>query len=530
MIGLDLVVGLVATAVAVVLLFTFLTHATALWRDEVSSVNTQMSPTFAEMWRRAEFESFPLLWMLLLRGWIALGAGATDAGLRLFGSIGVVSLIAAIWFAARRLGRRAPVVSLALLAVNPEVVQWAATIRPWGLGSAIAVVTVPLVWEAYEKPARPRVILAGLAAILSVQCLFQNAVFLAAAIAGCLLAAIRARDVRRGVVPFGIGVVAALSLLPYLGIIRRRADWNQLGAGSITFSDLWQKLWDVTAAAGILSTVVWAALVVATLVLAGVAATSPVDRSEGGKGRALAIYAATGLVTALAGLLLFYRELGYPTQAWYYMGLLSIGAVCAEAVINVIAPMWIVRRALPLLAGLVLVAGFGPARSQLQTPLTNVDLIASRLAAEAVPGDLVLANPWYLGVTLTRYYRGGAEIATIPPISDHTISRYDLLKQQMLQPDAVSSLRVRVEQVLASGHRVWMVGDIEALPPGTPLPPLPPPPLPERGWNSVPYETLWMFQVGALLQDRAVHNRPIDIGSGGPLEDAQLHVFEGWRQ
>src|SRR5262245_60121438 len=50
----------------------------ALWRDEVSSVNVAALPTFAEMVRNHYWDSFPILWCTVLRGWIAVGMGDSD--------------------------------------------------------------------------------------------------------------------------------------------------------------------------------------------------------------------------------------------------------------------------------------------------------------------------------------------------------------------------------------------------------------------------------------------------------------------
>src|SRR5437870_5335996 len=71
-------VAVFATAIAVLLHFHFLCHAGALWRDEVNSVNLASMPSVFEVWRLTEFDSFPVLWTLLLRGWMHIGLGVTD--------------------------------------------------------------------------------------------------------------------------------------------------------------------------------------------------------------------------------------------------------------------------------------------------------------------------------------------------------------------------------------------------------------------------------------------------------------------
>ena len=53
--------------------------------------------------------------------------------------------------------------------------------------------------------------------------------------------------------------------------------------------------------------------------------------------------------------------------------------------------------------------------------MTNLDLVAQRLNLEANKDDLILMHPWFCGVTLHRYYKGGAEWLTLPPLADYRI-------------------------------------------------------------------------------------------------------------
>ena len=49
----------------------FATNVGGLWRDEANSVNLATLPSFAEMWRVLDFDSFPMLFFAVLRGWTA---------------------------------------------------------------------------------------------------------------------------------------------------------------------------------------------------------------------------------------------------------------------------------------------------------------------------------------------------------------------------------------------------------------------------------------------------------------------------
>src|SRR4051794_30165090 len=83
---------------------------------------------------------------------------------------------------------------------------------------------------------------------------------------------------------------------------------------------------------------------------------------------------------------------------------------------------------------------FVPAWKTMHVRQTNVDLAANRLNQMAEAGDTILVNPWYIGVSFNRYYHGAASWNTVPPISDHLVHRYDLLKEQMEASDPIDPL------------------------------------------------------------------------------------------
>lgn len=234
---------------AVGLQVVFVQHAGALWRDEINSVHTAAFVSLPDLWRRLEFESTPVLSILFLRVWDAAG-GDSDNRLRLFGVLCGLTLPASLWIATRRLTGAVPALGLALLAVNPEVIRWASSVRAWGLGAALAVMTTMLVREVATDTRRRIIAWATVAAILSVQCTYQNAVLVAAALAGGLAVALRQRSRRALNVLLGIGLVSAASLVPYVGVIERRSSWNALNQGPVTIGLVLNRLWDLADAGG----------------------------------------------------------------------------------------------------------------------------------------------------------------------------------------------------------------------------------------------------------------------------------------
>jgi hypothetical protein len=376
---------------------------------------------------------------------------------------------------------------------------------------------------------------AGILAVLAVQALFQNLVILVAAAAACAFAS-AFQSFRWRLIPTAVVLGAASTLVPYAGLLQRRAEWNELGSAQVRWRDLWSGFWALASDGGPVA----AACLVFLLTTAGVIGGGALWRrfrrlgAESGPARlapadvvSLAPAMALASVAALGA---FYQALGYPTQAWYYIGVLAVVAMLAEVTIRSAVRTW--TPAVRIAAALVLLAGVASARGPMREPLTNVDVIAARLDKEARGGDLILTHPWFLGVTLSRYYRGPAEVVTIPPIEDRTVSRYDLLKRQMTRLHVVQPVIAAIDRALSSGHRVWLVGDYELPPDGIPdvALRLPPPPLPDSGWNSAPYETLWAFQVGGHLRKHAVYDVVVRVRRGGRLEDVALRRFSGRRQ
>jgi hypothetical protein len=121
----------------------------------------------------------------------------------------------------------------------------------------------------------------------------------------------------------------------------------------------------------------------------------------------------------------------------------------------------------------------------LSSRLTHVDLLARRLAAEAALGDLIVVAPWYCGITFDRYYKGSAAWSTLPPLQDHSLHRYDLLRAQLQNRDAIQPVLGQIAATLQAGNTVWVAGHMHIFRAGTPPPDdLPPAPLPGSGWGT----------------------------------------------
>jgi hypothetical protein len=177
-----------------------------------------------------------------------------------------------------------------------------------------------------------------------------------------------------------------------------------------------------------------------------------------------------------------------------------------------------------------------PASKAVRVRLTNVDLAASRLRDLSRPGDVVLVNQWYYGVSFDRYYRGPPDWMTIPPIGSHRLHRYDIVKQKMMLPDQTVAVRAALDRAgdaLRAGHHVFVVGRLEFPSRTQPLLSLPPAPLPgELPWPSDLYAEQWSIRLGDFLRQHSTALRAIPIKADRPIsryENLDVFVAEGWR-
>src|SRR5437867_12634317 len=106
------VLGLAASALAVLFHLVFMFHAGALWRDEVNTAQFATFPSLAELWTSLKYDPFPLLSTVVLRLWTRAPWGETDFGFRVFGLLVGAAGLAARWVNARGLGYSAPLISV----------------------------------------------------------------------------------------------------------------------------------------------------------------------------------------------------------------------------------------------------------------------------------------------------------------------------------------------------------------------------------------------------------------------------------
>ncbi len=517
-----------ATAVVIGLHITFLLSAGALWRDEVNSVNIASLPSLADMWRHLRYDSFPILWLAALRGWIRFGPGAADFGIRILGLIVGLGTVATLWRNARAFGHSIPLVSLALLGFNSAVISYGDSIRGYGLGMVTGLLALGLVWQAAEVPTPKRMALGLCAALVSVHCLYQNAVLVFAACVAGAAVAVRRKSWRSASLIAGIGAACVLSLLPYAPTIADVRGQDSIRRVEMDSQWIWQNVKEAFASTG--GAIHWVWIGLAALAVATTAAF--VRRADDGfsaRERDGALYCGVAILAGIPAYVVFLKVVSYASQPWYSIALIALVAACLDAPLMFLALTSATRCARLTIVVAVALFALPAVWAAVRTRKTNMDLVASKVRELTVNGDLIVVNPWYLGLTFDRYYHGYAGWITIPPMPSHSLHRYDLLKERMMSGGAMAPVLEGMQRALREGHRVFW-GDL-FLPKQGEVPADPPPPTRAPwGWSDGPYYYHWGLQAGHFIQSHAKAAEQIELPARqavDPYEDAALYVFSG---
>jgi hypothetical protein len=366
-------------------------------------------------------------------------------------------------------------------------------------------------------------------ALLSVQALYYNALSLLALCAGAAAVGLQRRNARLVAAVGALGLVCAGSLLPYADVIRRLRQWNALVQFDLGAWDLVVRFQQVVAGTGA-AAALWPAIL--TLAVAGCVGRL-VQRQALVREREAGAFLGVTMSVGVAAHVVFLLTLGYMTQPWYYLALMALVAVLADAALRLLEGSRPIARVARLGIFVLLAIGVaGNAWRGVAIRQTNVDRAARALEALAAPGDLVVVNPWWYGVTFQRYYSGRAPWTTLPEMGDHRVHRYDIVKRAMEEPGSVAPLLARVAATLDAGGRVWVVGDLAlSLSTDPPRWPAPAPGLP-TGWNEMPYLVAWSRHAAWVLRTRAVRVAEVLLPQEGPVsayEHATLLVAYGPR-
>lgn len=519
------IVAVLLSAAVLFLLIVRVTHAGALWRDEAATVQLAQMPTLAEVASNFQHEAFPLPFPLTIRSYAAL-FGASDTSLRCFGFIVGVAMVAVAWFNLRAAGDRGPLLFLALFGLNATFLIWGTSLRGYGLGSVLLLLTLGLTAKAVRQPTTANAVYATIIAIASVQ-IMVNALPLIAAIAtSALLVFISQRRFRQATIACVCAAICALSFVPYLKSYVD-ADWNVVLKYPATLFSLWGKFRIALEEQGTLLAFFWGAAV-PLVVLGGIWRWWTLRREKSFNESHLLLFLISVSTLSIFAYYAFLKILSYATRPWYYLPLLCVLAGAIDLIGGMLArAQWIRIARLIFTITALLFLPFTLWKSAHER-LTDIDVVAHKLEQEASAGDLIVINPWHFAPSFYRYYHGQAPWITVPTMSEHRIHRYDLMKSKMMELDPLSDVRETIRQTLESYNRVWIVGG--ARPPLENMPAtLGPAPHPELGWSG--YMAFWSIELGSFLNAHVIAGEVVlePMASVNSNENVPLLVARGWQ-
>ncbi|MEY2480844.1 MAG: hypothetical protein QOI04_1771 [Verrucomicrobiota bacterium] len=525
------ITAILLTVVVIVLLFVRAEYAGGLWRDECASVQLAEMPRIADVFQNFQRESFPAPFPLIIRAYGAM-FGTSDAALRAFGFTVGLLLLAAVWTNALLVTGPPPLLALALLGLNTTFLISGTTMRGYGIGSVTILLVFGLVGRMLRHLTLSGVLAAFCASLLSVQLLLYNSVLLAAIALAAIIVSVMHRQLRAALTIAAISLVCAMSILPYLSPFWNESKSTIVLRSQVTLGWFWRPLGMAFGHPIQFTLALWGALLMT--ILAAIIARSFIIRPE--KPAAPwdnLLFASLVVVISVIFYFAFLKIIGYLTREWHYLALLSVLAGSVDLLAASLCSINLVRTvrlSLVIAALIVMPIANWPKLKQRQT---NVDLVAQKLEHLAQPSDLIVVNPWTIGVTFNRYYHGGTRWVTVPTMSDHRVHRFDLLKEKMMSPYPLADLGDIVGSTLRAGHRVWLVGGITLSQPHETTVPLAPAPNSAFGWNCDAYATVWSSQLGDFIQAHAARGEPIPVTTNmvvNEVEDEPLVAVEGWRQ
>jgi hypothetical protein len=535
----DWVLFTVICVTAVLLQIILYCHAGAFWRDEASTLLIANAPDLSTLWAWLGKDSAPAPIYLLVRLWTWAGIGTTDDGMRLFGTVMFLGLIASVFFSCRAVTGSVPLVAIALVPLNVTIFYYGSSIRAYGLAMVLIVACFGAFWRLARSPTWCNATASLLLAILSCQATYLNCCLLLGIGVGAATVSALCRRWRRVFGILAICIVAAISVLPYLPAIRAHEQAMLDGGQSMSFSvtrfdEIFQDLAKTLSDGSSVLLVLWIVLLACAMVLA-------IARVIGRRGSlcaapSLPLYVLIAAVVGGSGELLLLAVQSNWTNVWHLAPLTALAGVVIDVGIgrrdnrkwkwlaSTGATCVVIAVSLPMLW------------TSAHLRRTNLDRVSAEVAKRAVPGDLILVNTFWLAPGFKYHYRGDARWNTLPlTSSDMEASIYPLpgISRLTAVPNAIEPTLREVRRTLKSGNRLWIVGSITLLPRNAVPPSIGPTPDPEYGSDFRVYIQIWALQVAHLIQTHALRLEvvpvSVDRAPVNECEDVMLLRVEGWR-
>jgi hypothetical protein len=473
-------------------------------------------------------DSFPALWVTVLRLWSMIGFGAGDDWLRALGIIITAGLLAALWRNARLFGCRVPLLSCALIAFNPTVFYWGDSLRAYGLALLLIVLLFGAIWKLTKKLDAASAAGATLLAVLSAQSNYQNSYLVfGVCVAGAAVCFLQKMPGRASFI-LGIGFVAALSLLPYLPVIKTYTSASVIMGSASDTGWVFSQIADAFGAGMKAMLLIWALLAIALACLPFWAGRWRREAFIPALFCAVAVFSAA---VAMAG---FIRFVGMPTVNWYYIPFLGFAAVAMESAFAPLLAGKLARQLRLCVSAGIIALCIGPLWQAAGLRRTSMDMVAGAVSKEAGKDDYVLLAPFYQGISFDYYYRGKAPWCYIPVVTPEKRDRYFLtIKEEMASASALDMTLAKIEEVLRAGGRVWWAGVFIMPEDGVEPPVLPPAPHSKHGWDAAPYRFSWELRAGDFIRRHAAKIDVRVFDSDQPvnkLENAMLVSASGWKE
>ena len=522
--GAEWLTAILLSLAVLFLLIVRVTHAGGLWRDECGVVQLAAMPSVSDILKNFEHQTLPLLFPLAIRFYMAL-FGGSDTSLKGIPLLMGLALVGAAWFNARGLERGVPLMVLALLGLNTTFLYW----NGYGLTGVVLVPALGLTAILLLRPSPAGIIAALLACLLSVQLLINNLVLVLVIVLSAAIACLVRGFAKLGLTMAGIGLCCAASALLYLGTYSA-ADWKIVLKAPAHLLSRWEPFNSALGNPASIMPSVWYVIFLAAIIGAGYELILIWNREDRHRSAVLIFAVLVGVLAPLAYFGTF-RLSGYRSHPRHFVSLIALLAANIDLMVAQLSRnQWVrLARLLFVIAALVLFPiAVWPKILERQT---NIDLVAQKLQENASPNDLIVVNPFFLGVSFYRYYHGQTPWVTVPVISEHRIHRWDLVKAKMMMPFPLGDLEQKMGATLRSRNRIWFVGRVKILRAGeTPLSPLPAPD-PEYGWQAFIYRSAWSEQVGDFVRRHAVRTDIVlpPMPAVNDLEDIPLWTAEGWQ-
>ena len=428
---LEWIMAILITATIVCLHFYFLFHVGGFWRDEVNLINLSRCHSLSGLSK----DSFPVLMPLLVKSWTAIGFGRSDLCLRVLGTLIGIGIVAAFWTIAWK-SKKPPLFGLVLFCLNANAICYGDSMRAFGSGCLLIVLAAAAVLAILEKPSWWRAGILALMTILSVQIIYTNAALVAAICFGAWSVCWRRKDFPTAIKIFPAAFLSAASLLPYwknlFGLLLADDPLRVGFSPAIAFENLDSLLGyplpQYAIAWWILAVIVTASGAVTLLCLRQTKSNTSAEKT---RMQDFTLFAAVTLLAAFAAFMSALWLSERRTEIWYFLPLACLCALCFDLGLRQFFDKRWIRAFLFFAIVVTAVAEITSARENLKMRFTNVDVLAKQLNKQAGLENFVVVTPWFCGISFERYCNPRMKWQTSPPLSDHSVHRYDLLVKEM---------------------------------------------------------------------------------------------------